>query len=148
MFMQKNSSEVRRPKQCIRVPKHPFCFDFRAVGIQMIRNTPNHHLGPKRVDWRCPLRKTHSEVRYPEAVHPGTETEPFHSVLHAEGTETLHINPKHRFGSNGGYRVCLREKIHMKFGGRNSAFGDRNTRFASIFVQYVSKCSETLPNII
>ena len=79
------------------VPKHPFCFDFRAVGIQMHQNTPKHHLGPKRVDWRCPLRKTHSEVRYRETVHPGTETEPFRSVLHAEGTETLQITPNTSF---------------------------------------------------
>ena len=78
----------------------------------------------------------------------GTETEPFRCVLHAEGTETLEITPKQRFGSNGGYGVCSREKIHMNFGGRNRAFGDRNTRFASIFVQQVSNCSETLPNII
>ena len=68
-------------------------------------------------------------------MHPGTETKPFRSVLHAEGTETLEINPKHRFGSNGGYRVCPREKIHMKLARRNSAFGYRNTRFALIFVQ-------------
>ena len=77
----------------------------------MLQNTPKHHLGPKRVDWRCPLRKTYSEVRYPETVHPDTETEPFRSVLHAEDTETLQITPKHRFLSNGGYWVCSCEKF-------------------------------------
>ena len=79
----------------------------------MLRNTPKHHLEPKRVDWKCPLRKTHSELRYSEAVHPGTETEPFRSVLHAEGTEMLRITPEHRFGSNGAYWVRSRKKIHL-----------------------------------
>ena len=56
-------------------------------------------------------------------MHPGTETEPFRSVLHLEGTETLQITPEHRFGSNGGYWVRSCEKLHQKFGGRNCAFG-------------------------
>ena len=59
--------------------KHLFCFDLRAVGIRMVRNTPKHHLGPKQLNWKCPERKIHSKVRYPEAVHPGTEMEPFRS---------------------------------------------------------------------
>ena len=71
----------------------------------------------------------------PRAVHPGNETGPFRFVLHAEGTETLHITPEHRFGSNGGYWVRSCENINLKFGGQNCAFGYRNTRFASIFVQ-------------
>ena len=81
------------------------------------------------------IAKTRSEVHYSKAVYPGTETEPFRSVLHAEGTETFHITPEHRFGSNGGYWERSCEKIQLKFGGRNYAFGYRNTRFASIFVQ-------------
>ena len=52
--VRKNPSEVRWPKLCIRVPKHALCFDFRAVGIRMVRNTPKHHLGFERVDWKCP----------------------------------------------------------------------------------------------
>nr|CAB3502734.1 unnamed protein product [Digitaria exilis] len=38
-------------------------------------------------------RKTHYEVGCHEAVHPGTETGPFRTVLHAEGTDTRQITP-------------------------------------------------------
>ena len=101
-----NSSDVQCAKQCIHVPKHQFCFDFRGLDIQLLQNTIKHHLGPKAEDCNCPLRKPHFEIHCYEALHPSAETDPFRSGLHAEGTETLQITSSHRFGSNGGYSEC------------------------------------------
>ena len=91
--------------------------------------TLSEWIGSVRSEKRVPKCVT------PRVVHPGNETGLFRSILHAESTDMLQISPEHRFGSNGGYWVRSCEKIHLKFGGRNYAFGYRNTRFASIFVQ-------------
>ena len=96
-------------------------------------NAPKHN--QTLSEWIGSVRSEKPVLKFvtPRAVHPN-ETGPFRFVLRAEGTETLQITPEHRFGSNGGYWARSCEKIQLKFGGRNYAFGYRNTRFASIFM--------------
>ena len=137
-------AEVRYPEIVNSAPKHPFCNFVHANGSEMLQNTPKHHL---RSNLGVFVRTYFTEVRYPETVSSAPK-HPFCNFLHANGSEMLQITPKHRLWSIGDNWVCSCEHILRKFGTPKQCIRLRYTRFATLSVQTVAKCSKTLPNIV
>ena len=92
-------------------------------------------------------RKSSSEVPDTRNSAFGPETRVL-QLFRAERTEMLQNTLKHRFGSNGGYWVRSGKKACRRFRTPETMHSALKHKFCNFFVQNVSKCSKTLPNII
>ena len=141
VFVRKKFSETTHS-----APKHPFCTYFPGDGREMLQNTPKHRFRSLR-ELVVFVRTYFTEVRYPETVHSVTN-HPFCKFFHSNGSEMLQNTPKHRLRSIGDNWVCSCEYILWKFGTPKQCIRHRYTRFVTFFMQIITKCYKTLPNIV
>ena len=126
------------PKQCIQLRYTRFATFF----MQTVAKCSKHSQTSFEVYWRqldVFVRTHFTEVRYPETVHFASK-HPFCMFFHANGSEMLQNNPKHRLRSIGDNWVCSCEHILRKFGTPKQCIRLQCTRFATFFMQIIAKC--------
>jgi hypothetical protein len=123
------------PKQCIQARNTSFASFYLSKVCEMLRNTPKHHFGSNGVEWML-----HHFDTPKQCIHARNTS--FASLYLSKVIEMLRNTPKQHLAQmewNGCFTTLTP---------RNSVFKPETQVLHLCTCRRLSKCSETLPNII